>query len=63
MSRTLHLLRSEPDETVARLIDSISRNEAATVVCLYPDPISDTPVDWDRLVDDIFAHERIICWW
>lgn len=63
MRKTLHLLRSEPDETVARLIDAISREQSATVICLYPDSITAMPVDWDRVVDDIFAHERIICWW
>jgi hypothetical protein len=63
MCKTLHLLCSEPDETVARLIDAISRDQSITVICLYPDAISAAPVDWDRLVDDILAHERIICWW
>lgn len=59
----LHLLKSEPDDLVAELIDALSGEEGAVVVCLYRDEVSGTPVDWDRLVDDIFRYERIICWW
>jgi hypothetical protein len=63
MSKILHLLRSTPDDTVAELILSLSGSEGATVVSLYPDDIAGTPVDWDRLIDDILAHEVIISWW
>jgi len=59
----LHLLRSEPDESVASLIEALTRDATATVCQLYPDAISQEPVDWDRLVDDIFNHDRVICWW
>lgn len=63
MPKILHLLRSEPDDTVTELISAMSGSDEATVVCLYPDEISGAPVDWDRLVDDIMAHEKIISWW
>ena len=63
MTTTLHLLRSEPDESVAALIEALTRDITATVCALYPDAINQKPVDWDRLVDDIFNHDRVICWW
>lgn len=63
MKTTLHLLRSEPDESVAALIEALALDSTAMVYPLYPDAISQRPVDWDRLVDDIFNHDRVICWW
>lgn len=63
MPKILHLLRSVPDDTVADLINAMSRKEGATVISLYPDIVTNTPVDWNRLIDDIMTHETIICWW
>jgi hypothetical protein len=63
MTTTLHLLRSEPDDITATLIEALSHDNTATVCPLYPDAISQAPVDWDRLVDDIFNHDKVICWW
>lgn len=63
MDNTLHLLRSEPDETVRAFIEALGRDRGATVVSLYPDDIANTPMDWHRLIDDIFKHDRVICWW
>ena len=63
MPKILHLLRSIPDDTVADLIQVMSGTEGATVVSLYPDDVANTPVDWSRLIEDIMAHETIICWW
>ncbi len=56
--KTLHILRSEPDETVEKLTIVISMEDTASVVMLYEDP-----VNWSALVDEIFENERVICWW
>lgn len=56
--KTLHILRSNPDETVEKLIESLAETGEATVQPLFQDNI-----DWSRLVDDIFAHDKVICWW
>ncbi len=61
--KILHLLRSEPDETIMALIASISGSQGATVVSLYPDDVAHIPVDWNRVVDDIMAHDKTVCWW
>ena len=63
MQKVLHILKTESDETVEQFIDAISGDEGATVVNLYRDGISDAAVNWVRLVDDIFAHDKVICWW
>lgn len=63
MKKILHLLHSEPDQALSELIGAISAGGVASVVCLYPDPVTLTPVDWPRVLDDIFAHDQIICWW
>ena len=63
MGKILHILRTAPDETVGRLIEAASTEEWITVVSLYREDLSNPPVDWHRLVDDIFSHEKIICWW
>lgn len=56
--RILHILRSDPDETVEKLIDCLNVTEEATV-----QPLFQGDVDWSRLVDDIFTHDKVICWW
>ena len=62
MAKILHLLRSEPDDTVAELITAMSGN-GSTIVNLYPDYINGTTIDWDRLVEDIMAHDKVVTWW
>jgi len=63
MAKVLHILKSEPDETVAGLIEALSMEDGVAVVSLYKDEVSGSEVNWDRLVEDIFAYERVICWW
>ena len=56
--KVLHILRTEPDETVEKLIEDYSDQEGIFVEALYQGK-----VNWSRLVDDIFAYDKIICWW
>ena len=63
MSKILHILRSEPDEIIASMVSAMSDDDGAKVVCLYLDSVSPVPVDWERLLDDIFDHDQVICWW
>ncbi len=58
MKRVLHILRSEPDETVGKLTDVMSEDFATTVVSLY-----ETQIDWPVLVDKIFENDQVVCWW
>lgn len=56
--KILHILRTEPDETVKEMVASTTNGDQSTAVQLYKDDI-----DWSRLVDEIFSHDKIICWW
>ncbi len=56
--KVLHLLRTEPDDTVQICVEAFSGEEVVKVTTLYKDDM-----DWSRLVDDIFSHDRVICWW
>jgi len=56
--KTLHILRSKPTPMTDRLIQGTSAGKDDPPFLLYRDDI-----DYDRLVDDIFSSDRVICWW
>ena len=56
--KILHIYRSKPDETVARIVKTTTNGDQSKVAEIYKEDI-----DWYRLVDDIFHHEKVICWW
>lgn len=56
--KVLYILRSEPDPTVQALSRAIDKECEVTAVPVYQDP-----TDWDALVDIIFTHDKVICWW
>nr|MBC8360232.1 hypothetical protein [Candidatus Desulfatibia profunda] len=58
MMKLLNIVRSKPDDTVKRFLEAFSGGKQDKVVTLYAGD-----VDWSALVDDIFSHDRIICWW
>jgi hypothetical protein len=56
--KILYVLKSEPDSIVKKLMDHISKEEEFKSTALYKEN-----VDWSQLVDDIFAYDKVICWW
>jgi hypothetical protein len=56
--KTVHLLRSEPDEMVKTFIDEGYRGDENLKVSLY-----EGEPDYDALVRDLFACDRVISWW
>jgi hypothetical protein len=56
--KILHIQRSKPDETVRTLIRETSKGNDAMEVALFVEA-----VDYHRLVDEIFASDRVISWW
>ena len=56
--RILHILRTEPDETVKNIVASTTNGDESSTAELFKGEI-----DWPGLVDDIFSHDKIICWW
>jgi hypothetical protein len=56
--KVLNIVRSKPDDFVKKFIDTFSENKKNKVIALYEED-----VNWSGLVDEIFSHDRIICWW
>ncbi len=56
--KTLHLVRSEPDTLVRMLIDEGFRQDDNLEVPLY-----EGQPDYDKLIRDLFASDRVISWW
>ena len=56
--KILHILRSEPDGNVERFMNVITNGDESKVQALY-----NGDINWSTLVDDIFSHDKIICWW
>ena len=56
--KNLHLLRSEPDEMVKTFIEQGYHGDENLMVPLY-----DGEPDYDELVRDLFACDRVISWW
>jgi len=55
--KVLQILKSEPDESVESFLKGFSDDEVKTVL------LFEGEVDWASLVDDIFSHDKVICWW
>ncbi len=55
--KTLHIIRSQPDEFEEKLI-FLSKNPEDKVINLY-----EKDVDWEKLVEDIFIYDKVISWW
>jgi hypothetical protein len=56
--KILHILRTDPDETVESLIKISTNGDQAKTAELYK-----SDIDWSRLVDDIFSYDKVISWW
>ncbi|MDH3829363.1 MAG: hypothetical protein OET21_18200 [Desulfobacterales bacterium] len=56
--KILYILRTRPDVTVEKFMQTITNGDQSQVRKLYEDKI-----DWSKLVDDIFHHDKVISWW
>jgi hypothetical protein len=56
--KILHILREEPDATIKDIVASTTNGDQSKITELYSGDI-----DWSRLVDEIFSHDKVICWW
>jgi len=56
--KILNVYKSEPDETVQKLVEIVTRDrEADTFDLNVENP------NYDNLVDKIFDADQTICWW
>ncbi len=56
--KILNVYKSEPDETVKKLVEIVTRDRESDTFDLN----TESP-DYDVLVDKIFAADQTICWW
>ncbi len=58
--KVLHILRSEPDQNTKVFLSAFSKSQELenTVFNFYEEP-----VDYEKLLDLIFEHEKVISWW
>ena len=56
--KILHIQKSEPDEIVTKLMQPISEGNDVQQFELYKED-----VDYDKLVELVFNHDKVICWW
>ena len=55
--KVLEILKSEPSDTVSKMIAVHEADNEVKTVKLYES------VDYDALVDEIFASDKVISWW
>jgi hypothetical protein len=58
MMKVLNIVRTAPDDFVKKFIETFSGDKGNKVIALF-----EGDVDWSSLIDEIFSHDRIICWW
>jgi hypothetical protein len=56
--KLLHILKSEPDNTTKTLMDTLSTGEEATQFPLY-----EGNTDYEKLIDLVFEHDKVVSWW
>ena len=56
--KTLYICKSDPDEMTTQLMNIVTPEKSASKSVLLSDDS-----DWAGVVDDIFAFDRVICWW
>lgn len=54
----LYILRSVPDDGTQRMMSDLAADGNTDVIKLY-----DAQIDWGAVVDAIFSHNQIVCWW
>ena len=58
--KILHILKTEPDNNTKILMASFGETQSkeTSVFALY-----DEQADYEKLIDLIFEHDKIISWW
>lgn len=56
--KVLHVLKSEPDEVIRKLMEPWSEENEVQQFEMFRGN-----VDYDKLVELVFEHDKVICWW
>ncbi|SPD75952.1 conserved hypothetical protein [uncultured Desulfobacterium sp.] len=55
--KTLHILKTEADDTTMALIEGLERDGDATLLKI------DDFTNYEELIDQIFEHDLVVTWW
>ena len=56
--KTVHLLRSEPDEMTKMFMDETFKDSESVRVPLY-----EGAPDYDWLIQQLFSADKVVSWW
>ena len=56
--KILHVLKSEPDEIIKKLMGSFAESSEVQEFEMYKGD-----VDYDKLIKLVFDSDKVICWW
>jgi hypothetical protein len=56
--KLLHILKSEPDEVTKTLMTRLSEGNEVHELKMY-----NGDVDYDKLVELVFEHDKVVSWW
>jgi hypothetical protein len=56
--KILQIFKSEPDAVIKKLMEPVSKDNEARQFEMYQGD-----VDYDKLVELVFEHDTVICWW
>jgi hypothetical protein len=56
--KVLHVLKSEPDETIKTLMGSFAESNEVQEFEMYKGDL-----DYDKLIELVFDSDKVICWW
>ena len=56
--KVLHIMRSEPDETTRMFMATMFQDSEVSRIQLY-----DFTTDYSRLVEQLFAADKVVSWW
>ena len=56
--KILQIFKSEPDAVIKKLMEPVSKANEARQFGIYQGD-----VDYDKLVELVFEHDTVICWW
>ncbi len=56
--KILNVFKSEPDAVIKKLMEPLSKDNEAQEFEMHQGD-----VDYDKLVEMVFEHDEVICWW
>ena len=56
--KILHIYKTEPDDITLTLVEKMSEGDEISTFELYRDD-----ADYDKLIEIVFEHEKIVTWW